>query len=110
MGIPVDPTTGNPEGSVPQVLQFNNNFVPAQQTTQIQYQANLPSTPASLLKSADFEANPVAGAPIAAEIDGAGAALHPDAMATGTGTVPGLTATTTLASLGMSVRRHDHGR
>src|SRR6516162_4856 len=29
MGIPVDPTTGNPLGSVPQVLQFNNNFIPA---------------------------------------------------------------------------------
>ena len=45
MGIPVNATTGNPEGSVPQVLQFQNNFVPAQETTQIQYQANLPSAP-----------------------------------------------------------------
>ena len=47
MGIPVNPTTGNPEGSVPQVLQFNNNFIPAQATTSITYQANLPSTPTS---------------------------------------------------------------
>ena len=47
MGIPVNATTGNPVGSVPQVLQFNNNFVPAQETTAIQYQANLPSTPTS---------------------------------------------------------------
>ena len=31
----------------PQVLQFDNNFVPAQETTSIQYQANLPSTPTS---------------------------------------------------------------
>ncbi len=53
MGIPVDPTTGNPVGSVPQVLQFNNNFVPAQETTQIQYQANLPSTPTSGMLNPD---------------------------------------------------------
>lgn len=49
MGIPVSATTGNPTGSVPQVLQFQNNFVPAQETTQIQYQVNLPSKPAATL-------------------------------------------------------------
>ena len=106
MGIPVDPTTGNPEGSVPQVLQFNNNFVPAQATTAIQYQANLPSPPTSgLLNPADFEANPLAGAPLAAEITGTGATLEPDALAVGTGTV-GLTSATTLASLGIADGRH----
>ncbi len=41
----VSPTTGNPVGSVPTVLQFSTNFVPAQPTTQIHYQANLASTP-----------------------------------------------------------------
>ena len=45
MGTPVDPKTGNPLGSVPTVLQFNNNFVPAQATTAIQYAANLPTVP-----------------------------------------------------------------
>ena len=45
MGIPVDPTTGNPIGSVPQVLQFSNNFMPANATTAIDYEANLPSYP-----------------------------------------------------------------
>jgi flagellar hook protein FlgE len=45
MGVPVDPTTGNPVGNVPQVLQFQNNFVPAQATSQISYAANLPATP-----------------------------------------------------------------
>ena len=33
MGVTVDPKTGNPLGSVPQVLQFQNNFVPAQATS-----------------------------------------------------------------------------
>jgi flagellar hook protein FlgE len=45
MGMNVDPKTGNPEGSVPTVLQFNNNFIPAEATTAIQYAANLPTTP-----------------------------------------------------------------
>ena len=36
MGIPVDPATGAPTASSPQVLQFNNNFLPAQATTSYQ--------------------------------------------------------------------------
>jgi flagellar hook protein FlgE len=47
MGVTVDPTTGNPTGSVPQVLQFQNNFVPAEATTSIQYAVNLPTTPST---------------------------------------------------------------
>ena len=45
MGIPVDATTGNLVGSVPQLLQFQNDFLPAQPTTQIEYRANLASSP-----------------------------------------------------------------
>jgi len=61
MGIPVDPATGNPAGSVPQVLQFNNNFLPAQATTNIGYQANLPSAPTTgVLVPGDFSVNPLA--------------------------------------------------
>jgi flagellar hook protein FlgE len=45
MGVTVDPKTGNPLGNVPQVLQFQNNFVPAQPTSTIQYAANLPTIP-----------------------------------------------------------------
>jgi flagellar hook protein FlgE len=48
MGVPVDPKTGNPLGNVPKVLQFQNNFVPAQATTTLQYAANLPSVPTTL--------------------------------------------------------------
>jgi flagellar hook protein FlgE len=94
MGIPVDATTGNPEGSVPQVLQFNNNFIPAQATTSISYQVNLPSTPTSgIIAPSDYANNPVAGA----EILGTGAAIKPDAAAVGTGTVSNLTDATLLA-------------
>lgn len=47
MGVAVDPKTGNPIGNVPTVLQFANNFIPAQATTSIQYAANLPTTPST---------------------------------------------------------------
>jgi flagellar hook protein FlgE len=45
MGVSVDPKTGNPTGNVPSVLQFQNNFIPAQATTALTYAANLPTTP-----------------------------------------------------------------
>src|SRR6185437_6327021 len=75
MGVAVDPKTGNPIGNVPQVLQFQNNFIPAQATSAITYAANLPTqpkTPASSsaatgtltgdggLNAADFATNPLA--------------------------------------------------
>jgi flagellar hook protein FlgE len=72
-GVPIDPTTGNPVGSVPQVLKFQNDFLPSQATTKIDYRANLASYPlttkhdvsvpgSELLQPADFGTNPqVAG-------------------------------------------------
>ena len=45
MGSPLNPATGVPTSSTPQVLQFDNNFLPAQPTTTIDYAANLPSSP-----------------------------------------------------------------
>jgi flagellar hook protein FlgE len=51
-GVPVDPKTGNPLGNVPSVLQFQNNFVPAQATSAIQYAANLPTVPTTTASAA----------------------------------------------------------
>jgi flagellar hook protein FlgE len=113
MGIPVDPTTGNPTGSIPQTLQFSNNLIPAQETSQISYNANLPSVPqtpatqsgvsgSNLLQTANFTASPVAGAPTPATITGTGATLQPDAPATGTGTVNSLSTSTNLVGLGVA--------
>jgi flagellar hook protein FlgE len=51
MGVTVDPTTGNPTGNVPTVLQFQNNFQPAQATTSISYALNLPTTPSTTASS-----------------------------------------------------------
>jgi flagellar hook protein FlgE len=79
MGVAVDPKTGNPLGNVPTVLQFQNNFIPAQATTSISYAANLPTIPVTTaspgalvgtitaaggLNPRDFTSNPVvAGTP-----------------------------------------------
>jgi len=79
MGIPVNPATGAATSSSPQVLQFNNNFLPAQSTTSINYGANLPSAPPTgVLNPATFSVghNPL------------------DAASGGTGTVVGQDATT----------------
>ncbi len=68
-GIPIDPTTGNVTGSVPQVLRFGSDFLPAQPTTSVTYRANLASYPlttkhdtsvpgSELINPADFTANP----------------------------------------------------
>src|SRR5262249_3609599 len=94
MGIPIDRSTGNPVGSVPEVLQFSNSEIPAQATTNIQYQANLPTLPqtasansaipgSELIKAADFTANPLL---LPATITGTGATLLADAAAVETGT------------------------
>jgi flagellar hook protein FlgE len=43
--VPIDPTTGNPSGSSPEVLKFQNDFLPAQATTRNDYRASLASDP-----------------------------------------------------------------
>jgi flagellar hook protein FlgE len=66
-GVLIDPTTGNPVGNVAAPLQFQNNFLPANPTTQVSYGINLPTTPqttaynptvpnSELLNPADFTA------------------------------------------------------
>jgi flagellar hook protein FlgE len=68
-GVKIDPTTGNPAGSTPEVMRFQNDFLPSQPTTKIDYRANLASYPlttkhstsvpgSELLRPADFQSNP----------------------------------------------------
>jgi len=93
MGVPIDPTTDNEIGSVPTTLQFSNSFLPAQATTTITYDANLPTAPATtntnstdptsdLLNPANFISNPLVNAPADPTIVGSGATLTPDGPAT----------------------------
>src|SRR5580698_7140085 len=59
MGTPLNPATGAATTSTPTVLQFNSDFLPAQATTSISYEANLPETPSSTAyASADYTTNP----------------------------------------------------
>lgn len=96
MGIPVDATTGNLAGSVPEMLQFQNGFLPATATTELNYRANLPAYPktvssdtavpgSELLNPANYSANPINGAPTVAKLIGYGATISPDAAAVLTG-------------------------
>jgi flagellar hook protein FlgE len=81
-GIPIDTKTGNPTGSVPQVLKFANDFLPAVATSTVNYRANLADYPltskhdtsvpgSELLRPADFtNGNPrVLGTPAAPYVD-----------------------------------------
>ncbi len=45
-GVPIDPTTGNVSGSVPQMVQVSNGIIPARATNRVQYELNLPAVPA----------------------------------------------------------------
>ena len=107
MGIPIDATTGNLAGSVPEMLQFQNGFLPAQATTELNYRANLPSYPktvnadtavvgSELLNPANYSANPINGAPTVAKLIGYGATISPDAAAVLSGSAD----LTSLASAG----------
>jgi flagellar hook protein FlgE len=44
-GLPIDRTSGNISGSVPEVIQISNAFLPASQTSRVNYQLNLPQVP-----------------------------------------------------------------
>jgi len=56
-GLPIDPATQNISSSVPQVLQVSSAFLPAQQTTSVNYELNLPQLP----KTAAYQASKAPG-------------------------------------------------
>src|SRR5215467_4921105 len=98
MGLPIDPSTGNVTGSVPQLLQFQNSFLPAQPTTTVQYGANLPTSPitatssptvpnSNLINPAYFTSNPLNISAQPAAITGSGSTVTPDNPASVTGNV-----------------------
>lgn len=126
MGVTVDPKTGNPQGNVATVLKFQNNFIPAQATTSIQYAANLPTQPNTVasttaatktllaaggLNPSDFQANPLpVGTPPApytnATVSGAAATGNirsPYSSTTATSTVALQNNSSAAASTGTSL-------
>ena len=93
----MQPTTSNPVGSVPSVIQFQNDFLPAQATTTIDYRANLATYPltqsaksdvakSELITPSYYWANPLASS-TPATVQGRNASLLPDAAAVLTGGV-----------------------
>ncbi len=71
-GLPIDSVTGNVAGSVPEVIQLDNAFLPSQRTAVFNYQLNLPQLPknsgydpvnpnSELLDSGDYTADPTTG-------------------------------------------------
>lgn len=96
-GLPIDPQTQNISGSVPQVLRISTAFLPAQQTTRIDYQLNLPQLP----KTSAYEDSQTAGSELlnAADFTDVTPALVADTAATASGaTVTAGAASTTIAS------------
>lgn len=94
-GLPIDPLTQNISGSVPQVLRLDNAFLPAAQSTRINYQLNLPQLP----KTTNYQESQALGS----ELLNAGdfVTITPDVAATTTGsTAAAASATSTIASAG----------
>lgn len=94
-GLPIDPVTQNISGSVPQVLRLDNSFLPAAQTTRINYQLNLPQLP----KTVQYQESQAAGS----ELLNAGdfVSIAPDVPATVSGSAAlAASASSTIASDG----------
>jgi flagellar hook protein FlgE len=87
--LPLDPATGNAIGSVPEVLQFTNDFLPSQTTTIIDYRANL----ASLPRTTAYTNNPDTPG---SELLNPGAFAGSNPLAAGDGTVEGADVSTFL--------------
>lgn len=98
-GLPIDPQTQNVSGSVPQVLQISNAFLPAHQTTRVNYEINLPQLP----KTPAYNQSQAAGSELIDARDFL--SLTPDTAAFKTGAAALSTdASTTIASPGDTLR------
>ncbi|WP_417309581.1 flagellar hook protein FlgE [Devosia sp.] len=94
-GLPIDATTQNISGSVPQVLRITNAFLPAAGTSRINYELNLPQLP----KTARYQESQAAGSELLNARDFL--SLTPDQAATATGaTVTGTDPASTIAMAG----------
>ncbi|MBL8592672.1 MAG: flagellar hook-basal body complex protein [Devosia sp.] len=97
-GLPIDPATQNISSSVPQVLQVSSAFLPAQQTTSVNYELNLPQLP----KTAAYQASKTPGSELLRAQDFLN--ITPDTPATTSGaTTTSGAAANTLAVAGNSL-------
>jgi flagellar hook protein FlgE len=101
-GLPIDASTQNISGSVPQVLQISNSFLPAHQTTRVNYEINLPQLP----KTPQYNQSQTPGSELLNPKD----FMEPDVPATLAGTAGGLVGTdpaTGIASGTLTVKIGD---
>lgn len=99
-GLPIDSTTGNVSGSVPEVIQLSNNFLPAQPTSRINYTLNLPQLPN---KIKNYQAG-VIGSELMRPSDFMAVAPDTPATATGTGALVGANNAATIVTAGQTLQ------
>lgn len=121
-GLPIDTLTGNISGSVPEVIRLSNNFLPAQKTNRINYQANLPQLPkntgynatipnSELLNTSNYggTAATANGASLTVPAAATGYAIPNGALdALGNGFVDGETLTVTVNGVPRTIEFHNN--
>jgi flagellar hook protein FlgE len=94
-GLAVDPATGNISSSLPDVIKISNSVLPAQPTTRVNYQLNLPQLP----QNAQYMESRKLGSEIFRPQDFKTIAIDQPGTATGTSAVTG-DASTAFAAAG----------
>jgi flagellar hook protein FlgE len=95
-GLPIDQGTGNIASSLPEVIRISNSFLPAQPTTRVNYQLNLPQLP----KNAQWDASKTVGAEIFRPQDFMNIPNDVNATATGAAVSNGTNNANTIAADG----------
>jgi flagellar hook protein FlgE len=94
-GLPIDQATGNISSSLPEVIRISNSFLPAQPTTRVNYQLNLPQLP----KNGQYNESKALGSEIFRPQDFMNIPNDVNASATGAAAT-GAAASTTIAAAG----------
>jgi flagellar hook protein FlgE len=92
-GLPIDQSTGNISSSLPEVIRISNSFLPAQPTTRVNYQLNLPQLP----KNGQYNESKALGSEIFRPQDFMNIPNDVNASATGAAATGGAAATTIAA-------------
>lgn len=97
-GLPIDPATGNVSSSVPSVIKISNALLPALASTRINYQLNLPQSPQVAAAQAG-----VPGSDLLKPGDFMSTVITTPATATGSATLTGTAAASSVITAGQSL-------
>lgn len=98
-GLPIDQTTGNIKSSLPEVIRISNSFLPAQPTTRVNYQLNLPQLP----KNGQYNESKTLGSELMRPQDFMNLPNDVSAKATGATVSNGTNASSTVVAPGESL-------